>query len=264
MGSPKSDLEWHGSTLLRRTTAVVGRAVDGPILVVRAKGQVLPELRPDVDVHDDTRDDRGPLEGIAVALATAADIAEVAFICSTDLPFLHVAFIRAVIEALTDDVDVALPIAHGHPQPLAAAYRTSLAPLANSLVASDRLRPAFLFEHCRVRRIDEAALRADPLVAAFDPALDSVVNINEPADYELARSVPSPEITVQCFGTLDPDGRRARTVRAATLAEAAAAVSIPSDHHVLVALNGDRVLLDGHLPLVRGDKVAFSSVIAEG
>ena len=265
MGSPKSDLEWHGSTLLRRTTAVVARAVEGPVLVVRAAGQLLPELGPGVTVHDDTREGRGPLQGIAVALAAAADRADVAFVCSTDMPFLHVAFVRAVLRALTEDVDVALPVTRGYPQPLAAAYRTSLAPLADKLVAADRLRPAFLFDECRVTRLDDAALRADPLVAALDPALDSVVNLNEPADYEQARSLPPPEITVQCFGVLAGQGGRGpRTVRAATLAEAAAAVSLRLGQHVLAALNGDQVTRDGHLPLLTGDTVAFISADAGG
>ena len=33
MGSPKAALEWHGSTLLRRVAGIVGRAVDGPVVV---------------------------------------------------------------------------------------------------------------------------------------------------------------------------------------------------------------------------------------
>ena len=35
MGRPKANLEWHGSTLLHRVTGIVGRAVDGPVVVVR-------------------------------------------------------------------------------------------------------------------------------------------------------------------------------------------------------------------------------------
>ena len=80
-----------------------------------------------------------------------------------------------------------LPIARGYPQPLAAAYRATLAPVAERLVKEGRLRPAFLFDECVVTRLDEAALRADPILAALDPDLNSVVNINEPADYEAAR-----------------------------------------------------------------------------
>jgi molybdenum cofactor guanylyltransferase len=266
MGSPKGDLEWHGSTLLRRTTAVLQRAVEGRVVVVRAAGQALPELGPGIDVYDDTREGRGPLQGIAVALGAAAEDADVAFVCSTDLPFLHVAYVRAVLSRLSDDLDVVLPVVHGFPQPLAAAYRTSLAALADKLVAEERLRPAFLFDECRVSRVDGTDLLADPLVAALDPELASVVNVNEPEDYRDARAVPAPEITVRCFGVLAGrgGGPGPRTVRAGTLAEAAAAVSVPLGQHVLAAVNGDQVTRDGHLPLLRGDTVAFISADAGG
>ena len=42
MGRPKANLEWHGSTLLHRVTGIVSRAVDGPVVVVRAPDQELP------------------------------------------------------------------------------------------------------------------------------------------------------------------------------------------------------------------------------
>ena len=191
MGSPKAALDWHGSTLLRRTVSVVARAVTGPVLVVRAPGQPLPDLPPEVEVAADPREGLGPLQGIAVGLAALSDRADAAFVCSTDLPFLHPAFIGAVLGALTPELDVALPVARGYPQPLAAAYRTSLAPVVASLVAADRLRPAFLFDQCRVLRLDDATLRADPAVAALDPELDSVVNVNESQEYEQARRQPT-------------------------------------------------------------------------
>ncbi len=265
MGTSKAELDWHGSTLLRRTVSVVARAVTGPVLVVRAPGQPLPDLPPEVEVAADPREGLGPLQGIAVGLAALTDRAEAAFVCSTDLPFLHPAFIGAVLGALTPELDVALPVARGYPQPLAAAYRTSLAPVVASLVAADRLRPAFLFDQCRVLRLDDATLRADPAVAALDPGLDSVVNVNESQEYEQARNTPPPEVTVRCFGAVaNRAGAGPRTVRAATLAGAAAAVSVLLDHHVVAALNGEQITRDGHLPLVAGDTVAFLSADAGG
>ena len=47
MGTPKAALEWHGSTLLRRTVGILARATGGPVVVVRASGQDLPELEAD-------------------------------------------------------------------------------------------------------------------------------------------------------------------------------------------------------------------------
>ncbi|MGH2944224.1 MAG: NTP transferase domain-containing protein, partial [Solirubrobacteraceae bacterium] len=64
MGRPKATLDWHGSTLVRRAVGLVGRVVDGPVVVVRAQGQELPRLPPQVEIARDARDGRGPLQGI--------------------------------------------------------------------------------------------------------------------------------------------------------------------------------------------------------
>jgi molybdopterin-guanine dinucleotide biosynthesis protein A len=87
MGSPKAALEWHGSTLLRRVTGIVARSVDGPVVVVRAPGQELPDLDPAIELVADAREGRGPLQGLAAGLAAIGGRAEVAYVSSTDLPF---------------------------------------------------------------------------------------------------------------------------------------------------------------------------------
>jgi molybdenum cofactor guanylyltransferase len=264
MGAPKAALEWHGSTLLWRTVAIIGRATDGPVVVVRAAGQELPALPPGTEVVDDPRDGQGPVQGIAAGLSALSGLAEVAFVSSTDMPFLHPAFVRRVVRAAADGADVGLPVARGFRQPLAASYRTALAPAAERLVAAGQLKPAFLFDECQVAMLDEAALRADPVLAALDPDLESVVNVNEPADYQAARARPAPEITVQRFGVL-ADGRRGpEVVFAATVAEAATAVELHLDRHVVAALNGDRITRDGQTPLATGDSVFFLSAEAGG
>lgn len=268
MGTPKAALEWHGSTLLRRTTGIVARAAGGPVVVVRAQGQDLPALPKGVLVTDDPREGKGPVQGIAAGLAALRGRADVAFISSTDMPFLHPAFIRRVLRVLGDseNTDVALPVARGFRQPLAAAYRVSLADIAERLVKEDRLRPAYLYDECTVEQLDDDALRKDPVLAALDPDLDSVVNVNTPADYEAARARPAPEVTVQLFGTLAKGGGKSgpHAVRAATVGAAAGALGLVLDRHVTAALNGDQITRDGETPLVAGDTVLFLSADAGG
>ncbi len=265
MGTPKAALEWHGSTLLRRTLGVLARAVNGPLLVVRAPGQPLPEIPPQVDVVEDPEEGLGPLQGIAAGLAALTGRAQASFVCSTDLPFLHPVFVRRVLGAMIDGTDVVLPVARGYPQPLAAAYRVTLAPLTAELVAAGELRPALLFRRCATLRLDDAALLADPVLAAADAALDSVVNVNSPDDYRTARSHPAPQVTVQRYGALAGNGCVGpRTVRAATLFGAAAAVGLALDRHVIAVLNGDQISHAGDLPLVSGDTIAFRSADAGG
>lgn len=261
MGTPKAELEWHGSTLLRRTLGVLARSVEGPLFVVRAPRQSLPDIPPQAHIVADPREGLGPLQGIAAGLSALDGLAQAAFICSTDLPFLHPAFVRRVLAELTDDLDVVLPVARGFPQPLAAAYRVTLAPLVADLVTTGRLRPAFLFQRCATLRLDDAALLKDPVLAAADPTLDSVVNVNSPDDYRAARCQPPPLVTVQRYGALAGAGHRGpRIVRAATLSAAAAAVGLDLDRHIVAALNGDQISRAGDIPLASGDTITLQSV----
>jgi molybdenum cofactor guanylyltransferase len=268
MGTPKAALEWHGSTLLRRTAGILARVTNGPVVVVRACGQDLPDLPKGTLIADDPREGKGPVQGIAAGLAALRGHADIAFISSTDMPFLHPAFARRVLRVLEDSetTDVALPFARGFKQPLAAAYRVSLAGTAERLVAEDRLRPAFLFDQCAVETLDDTALKQDPALAALDPDLDSVLNVNTPADYEAARARPAPDVTVQLFGTLAKgDGRSGpHTVRAATVGVAADALGLTLDRHVTAALNGDQITRDSETPLAAGDTVFFLSADAGG
>jgi molybdopterin-guanine dinucleotide biosynthesis protein A len=205
-------------------------------------------------VVDDPREGLGPVQGLAAGLGALADLAEIAFVSATDMPFLHPAFVRRILRAVQDDADVGLPVARGYPQPLAAAYKTTLAPLAESLVRDELLRPAFLFQRCQVARLDEAALLGDPVLAALDPGLDSLANVNDPDDYRKARDRPAPEIIIRWVS--GPEGNGPRIVRAATLAEAAAATGADLGN-VEATLNGDQPVEDAQTPLTAGDTVSF-------
>ena len=241
MGTPKAWLDWHGSTLLRRTCGLVARGTGGPVVVVRAPGQELPPLPDGVRVVEDAREGQGPLQGLLAGLE-AVD-GELAFAASTDLPFLHPRFVAAVCAAAAG-ADAAVPYLAGFRQPLAAAYRTALAPLVASLVEADRMKPAFLFERCETRWLEQL------------PHPESVRNLNARADYEAALAEPEPLVLVRCFGPLK---RPAAELRAATLGAAAAAMGLTLGDHVLAALNGDQIARDPLEPLAEGDDVAFTA-----
>jgi len=168
--------------------SVLAEVVDGPVVVVASPGQELPVLPPGITLVEDPIEGRGPMQGIATGLRAVSGGAWAAFVSSTDLPFLHPAFVRRVLGELTTvDVDVVLPFVRGHRQPLAAAYLTSLADTVGELVAAGRLATGMLFERCVVRELDEAELLADSELARSDPNLDSVVNVNTPEEYAEAR-----------------------------------------------------------------------------
>jgi molybdopterin-guanine dinucleotide biosynthesis protein A len=259
MGSPKAALDWHGSTLLRRVIGLLARVVDGPIIVVRAPGQDLPDVAERAELVADAREGYGPMQGIAAGLAAIGGRAPVAYVSSTDVPLLHPAFVRRVIEGFDGEVDVVLPEVGGYRQPLAAAYRSDLLATVEELIAAERMRPAFLFERCRVRRLDDRAMLKDRSLARFDPDLASVSNLNEPADYERAHALPAPEIHVELFGSLATQtaAPRRATARAWTLGHLASAMELELEEHIVPALNGDQISRDPQLPLVAGDTVGF-------
>jgi molybdopterin-guanine dinucleotide biosynthesis protein A len=256
MGTSKAALDWHGSTLLYRAAAMLARSVDGPIVVVRAPGQPLPALPPGVEVVEDGIEGLGPLRGIADGLAAIHDRTASAFVCSTDAPLLCPSFVRAVLRRLTPEVDVAVPVAHGYAQPLAAVYRTAVAARARQLSETGRNCPTALLDELRVRRLDEAALLADPLLSSADPELTSLTNINSPADYRDALSRPEPVVTVSY-------GASMHTMQASTLGAVARAIGAPVMSHTPLSLNGgDAATHSSQFPLVEGDSLVFVSANA--
>lgn len=256
MGRPKATLEWDGSTLVRRVAGIVARCVHGPVAVVRAPGQLLPELPAGWEVVDDTGESFGPLGGLAAGLDAVGARADLVYVSSADSPLLHPAFVRRVLAGVRDGVDACVPLVDGQMQPLSAAYRTSIAPLVHELVAKGRLRASLVAEQCRSELVDASRLLEDPEVAAFDPGLDSVLNLNSPAEYQAARLRPAPPVELKVrlqAGTGRAPGQVAFTVRAWTLGSAAEAAGVPLDAGAAARLNGTWVTADPELPLVTGD-----------
>jgi molybdopterin-guanine dinucleotide biosynthesis protein A len=187
MGRSKALLDWHGTPLVVHLCRLLRAELGGPLVVVRAAGQALPALPAGVEVVEDERADRGPLEGIAAGLRTVATRADAAYVSATDVPLLVPAVVRLATSALQDGVDAVVPRIGDRMYPLTAAYRVSLLPLVEGLLAGERLRALDLVETIAVRWLSEDELRA------VDPELDSFRNVNTPADYEaaLARSKSS-------------------------------------------------------------------------
>ena len=52
-----------------------------------------------MELADDAREGRGPLQGLAAGLEAVGERAERAYVSSTDVPLLHPAFVGAVISA---------------------------------------------------------------------------------------------------------------------------------------------------------------------
>ena len=177
MGTSKALLPFGPETMLQRVIRLLGTVVE-PIVVVAAADQELPPLPRDVAVARDEREGRGPLQGLAAGLrALPADV-DASYVTSCDVPLLVAGFVRQML-ALAKDYDVALMEIDGFTHPLSAVYRRSVLPHVDGLLAQDRLRPVFLFDLVRTRRVKPAEITADP-------DLLTLRNLNTREDYEQA------------------------------------------------------------------------------
>ncbi len=186
MGRPKASLDWGGTPLLRHLVQTLG-AASGRVVVVRAAGQELPSLPPRTVVVEDARPDRGPLEGLLAGLRTLERPDDAAFVCATDMPLLHPLLAARVLALLRPTDAAAVPSVGGRRHPLAGAYRARLATTIAERLAAGRGDLMGLLDACGARALDAATLLAEPALAAADPGLDGLLNLNTPADLAAAR-----------------------------------------------------------------------------
>ncbi|MEC9003789.1 MAG: molybdenum cofactor guanylyltransferase [Planctomycetota bacterium] len=175
MGSSKALLPFGDETMLQRVLRLLAPVV-GPLVVVAARDQQLPELPSEVEITWDEEPDRGPLQGIHAGLRALRETAEAAYITSCDVPLLVPAFVETLIKSL-DHHQVVVPVDSRFHHPLAAVYRVDLWSQASELLEADQRRPLFLLEQADTLRIPVEQLQA------VDPDLLTLQNINHPRDY---------------------------------------------------------------------------------
>ena len=180
MGVPKATLPFGPETMLQRVVRLLGTVVS-PIVVVAARDQSLPELPDDVKITHDEREQRGPLEGLCAGLKALPNSVDAAYITSCDVPMLEPKFVTRMIELLGDH-DIAVMEIDGFPHPLSAVYRRSTLPHVEALLEKDKLRPVFLFDAVRTRRV-----RPEEMLSV-DPQLRTLRNLNTREDYLAALS----------------------------------------------------------------------------
>jgi molybdopterin-guanine dinucleotide biosynthesis protein A len=180
MGRDKATLPFGPEQMLQRVVRLLGEVVEvGRIVVVSAPGQSLPDLPAGVTVAQDSRPERGPLEGLAAGLRTLFGRANAVYATSCDVPLLMPGFVVRMFDLLGDH-DIAVPRDGQHYHPLAAVYRPTVLAHIQSLLDADRLRPRFLFDEVNTREVSVDELRA------VDPRLATLENLNHPEDYRSA------------------------------------------------------------------------------
>ena len=180
MGVAKATLPFGPETMLQRVVRLL-RTVVSPVVVVAARDQQLPDLPADVSVTRDEREAKGPLEGLRAGLTALPASVGIAYVTSCDVPLLAPGFVERMIELLGDH-DIAVMEIDGFAHPLSAVYRRGTLPHIESLLAKDKLRPVFLFDAVRTRRVLPEEM------VSVDPQLRTLRNLNTREDYLAALS----------------------------------------------------------------------------
>jgi molybdenum cofactor guanylyltransferase len=177
MGRDKATLPFGPELMLQRVARLLGEtSARDNLIVVAAPAQSLPALARSVLIAHDTRESRGPLEGLATGLRASADRVDAVYATACDVPLLVPAFVDHMFELL-GDFDIAVPFDGQHHHPLAAVYRTTVLPQIQELLDADRLRPRFLFDNVRTREVPIDDLRA------VDSKLSTLENLNYEENY---------------------------------------------------------------------------------
>jgi len=192
MGRPKALLLFDGEPLIAHVVRKIGN-IFPEIIVVAAPDQELPPLP--VKLARDDVAYQGPVSGIYHGLK--ASTREICFVTSCDAPFLNLALVSHLLSQISD-FDVVVPFWQERFQPLHAVYRSSVAPLLKDQLERGELRPIFLYDKVRTRKIDECE------IPRLDPEGLSLLNMNSPADYDAALQLwnkrNSISISVELFG----------------------------------------------------------------
>jgi molybdopterin-guanine dinucleotide biosynthesis protein A len=179
MGQAKAWLPFASELMLPRVVRLLGEVV-APVIVVAAPGQKLPALSEGVTIVRDDVEGRGPLQGLLAGLKAVQGQADAAYVSSCDVPFLQPNFVRRMIELL-DDRPICVPEVGGFKHPLAAIYRVEVASTIEQFIAENRWRVMDLFDAVPTRVVGPSEF------ADVDAPLQSLRNLNTPAEYEAAQ-----------------------------------------------------------------------------
>ncbi len=193
MGRPKALLPFDNEPLIVHIVRAL-KSMFAEAVVVAAPEQELPPL-PALLVRDEVAY-QGPVGGIYYGLKAARG--EFCFVTSCDVAFTNLSLISYLTSQIVD-YDVVVPYWQERFQPLHAVYRRSVLPLLREQLERGELRPIFLYDKVRTRKIGEDEIRR------FDPEGLSFFNMNTPEDYEEAlkrweRMRSSLTCTVELFG----------------------------------------------------------------
>jgi molybdopterin-guanine dinucleotide biosynthesis protein A len=177
-GKNKALMKIGGERILDRIFEVMSGVFDDIILVTNDPGQY---LEWDATIVTDLLPVRSSLTGIHTGLFYART--DYAFFTASDAPFLKKEMIAAVVDGISQDIDIVMPETDQGREPLCAVYSRNCLEAARHNIETGRLKIMRTFRKKNIKIISEKASRK------ADPRLLSFFNINTPEDLQMAETI---------------------------------------------------------------------------
>ncbi|APZ96690.1 molybdenum cofactor guanylyltransferase [Fuerstiella marisgermanici] len=192
MGTDKASIRLGDETFLHRTCRVIDD-VAAPVIVIANPTQALPTLPAQITVVLDKFPNEGPLGGLLTGLTFLNDQRKLeaaetcgVFLSGCDTPLVNanvIAEMQRRFLTLEPSVDALVVVHESRRQPLHAIYRRSIATQAAASFERGERSLQKLLQGLNVVEVPVSEL------AALDPDLLFLKNINTPEDLAAARSL---------------------------------------------------------------------------
>jgi molybdopterin-guanine dinucleotide biosynthesis protein A len=176
-GEPKALLPLGGRRIIERVLAAIAPVVDDVLVVTNTPERYAFLGLPMVG---DAYPDGGALGGIYTGLRAAASPA--VFTVACDMPFVHPAMVRMVVER-AGEADVVVPRTGEQLETMHAVYGKACLPPMEACLRAGRLKIVGFFPEVRVVEVDAA------LMAQHRAPDIAFMNVNTPADLARAHAV---------------------------------------------------------------------------
>ncbi|MDY6807547.1 MAG: molybdenum cofactor guanylyltransferase [Actinomycetota bacterium] len=158
MGRDKAALDWAGEPMLARVVRTVGERCDPVLVVAPEESAAYQGLYgtggPEAQWVTDETPGGGPLAGLAVGLARAADAgATWAFVCATDMPLIEPELIDELVRGITESTQAVIATDAQRDHPMAGLYRTDAARVIAELSAGGERRMLAALDALTTHRI---------------------------------------------------------------------------------------------------------------
>lgn len=174
MGYPKWKLPVGSITILDHIVQSIDPLVS-PI-VVCCGSELIEYARTGVRIVLDENKNCGPLEGMRAGLANLVGDVDLAFMFACDSPYVVIPAMKVLYESISTNQAV-MPVSENRVYAMNGLYRVSAHNEMAKMIAAGNLRVQQLANQIEAEQIGIEQIKT------VDPSLDSLANINRPAEY---------------------------------------------------------------------------------